>query len=80
MARGPWTQEQRERFHKTMAERRGQPAKPKAEHQAVVPIFPTAEVVQQEPIDFSRLDVVIDETRKDLEAMERVKLIMARHT
>ena len=35
-------------------------------------------VVNRTPIDFSRLDVVIEETRKDLEAMERTRDILER--
>lgn len=78
MPRGPWTAEQRERFQKTMAERRGRPAKPAAEHKAVVTVVHEPMVVDRTPVDFSRLDVVIEETRKDLEALERTKEIFER--
>ena len=80
MARGPWTPEQRARFEKTMAEKRGATGKPKPEQREVVPVLHEAVVVDRELIDFSRLDVVIEETRKDLEAMERTKEILARRS
>lgn len=76
--RGPWTPEQRKRFEQTMAERNGRPAKPAAEHQSVVPVVHEAVMVDREPTDFSALDVVIEATRKDLEALERAKEILAR--
>jgi hypothetical protein len=76
--RGPWTPEQRARFEKTMAERKGQPVKRASSPRAVVPVVHEAVVVEREPVDFSALDVVIEETRKDLEAMERTKEILAR--
>ncbi len=66
MPRGPWTAEQRERFQKTMAERKGRPAKPAAEDKAVVTVLHEPMVVDRTPVDFSQLDVVIEETRKDL--------------
>lgn len=80
MPRGPWTAEQRARFQKTMAERRGRPAKPAAEHQSMVPLVHEPIVVDRTPIDFSRLDVVIEETRKDLEAMERTREVLSRRS
>lgn len=44
----------------------------------MVPAMHDAVMVEREPPDFSALDVVIEETRKDLEAMERTKDILAR--
>ena len=58
-------------------ERAGLPANPKPDARAVVPAVHEAVIVPR-VTDFSSLDVVIDETRKDLEALERVKEIMAR--
>lgn len=77
MPRGPWTPEQRARFEETMAAKKGQPKKPKAEDRAVVPVVHEAVPVSR-PMDFSALDVVIDRTRADLQALERVREIMER--
>lgn len=75
---GAWKPERRAKFEATIAAKKGHPPKPKAEQRAVVPVVHDAVMVEHEPLDFSSLDVVIEETRKDLDALERVKGIMAR--
>lgn len=77
MPRGPWTPEQRARFEQTMAAKQGHPKKPKAEERAVVPVVHDAVRVSR-PVDFSALDVMIEETRQDLAALERAQEILQR--
>ena len=78
MPGGSWTPERRAKFEATIAAKKGQAPKPKPEQRAVVPVVHEPIVVDHTPVDFSRLDVVIEEKRKDLEAMERTRDILER--
>lgn len=77
---GAWTPERRAKFEATIAAKKGQAPKQKPEQRAVVPVVQEAVMIEREPMDFSALDVVIEETRKDLDALERTKEILARRS